>query len=580
MLLTCFTERFLFDDRLIMYMLARKLVGHTILHFKRKLLHRFLLGAKQSRLHQHTLLFNQLKKHADSDFGRQHHFRTIRSLDDFRHQLPISDYGYFEPYIERVKRGETTALFHPDTRVLMFALTSGTTATPKFIPITETFLKRYRLGWQIWGVAVYDQHPRMRDAHILQLTSDWDSFRTEADIPCGQISGLATHTQGHITKMVYCVPEAVSKIADSTAKAYAALRFALCREHIGMAMTANPSTLTFLAKLGNQMKEGLVRDLHDGTLLSDLDISNKIRNQLEPYVRRREIRRARQLENIIRQTNTLLPKDYWNTLALLAVWTGGSVTPYLRELPKYYGQVPVRDHGLSASEGRMTIPFQDDCSYGVLDYCSHFFEFVPKNEHGGVQPTILEAHELQEGQEYFILLTTASGLYRYDIQDLVRCVGFEAQAPLLEFLNKGNYFSSLTGEKLSEFQVVDAVDSTMRDHQLTLGTFTVCPHWDDPPFYQLLIERSDLPEQHVNHPPFIERLANKVDKRLQVINMEYRNKRETQRLACLRIHLMPPDTWKLFRDQQLNQGGSLEQFKHPRLVPQLDFLKKLNPHLP
>ena len=31
------------------------------------------------------------------------------------------------------------------------------------------------------------------------------------------------------------------------------------------------------------------------------------------------------------------------------------------------------------------------------------------------------------------------------IHDLVRCVGFEGKAPLIEFLNKGAHFSSLTG---------------------------------------------------------------------------------------------------------------------------------------
>ena len=60
------------------------------------------------------------------------------------------------------------------------------------------------------------------------------------------------------------------------------------------------------------------------------------------------------------------------------------------------------------------------------------------------------------------MLTTAGGLYRYNISDLVRCVGYHGRAPLIEFLNKGAHYSSLTGEKLSEHQVIAAVEAAQR----------------------------------------------------------------------------------------------------------------------
>ena len=72
------------------------------------------------------------------------------------------------------------------------------------------------------------------------------------------------------------------------------------------------------------------------------------------------------------------------------------------------------------------------------------------------------ATELIEGKNYFIILTTAGGLYRYNISDLVRCVGYHGQAPMLEFLNKGAHYSSMTGEKISEHQVITAVEAAQR----------------------------------------------------------------------------------------------------------------------
>ena len=151
---------------------------------------------------------------------------------------------------------------------------------------------------------------------------------------------------------------------------------------------------------------------------------------------------------------------------MLAVWTGGSVNVYLSQLPALYGETAIRDHGLSASEGRMTIPLSDGTSAGMLDFYHHYFEFIPVEEHDSARPNILEGHELEVGKDYYIVLTTSGGLYRYDIHDVVRCVGFEGQAPLVEFLNKGKHFCSLTGEKLSEYQVVRAVEASFAELRL------------------------------------------------------------------------------------------------------------------
>ncbi len=99
---------------------------------------------------------------------------------------------------------------------------------------------------------------------------------------------------------------------------------------------------------------------------------------------------------------------------------------------------------------------------GVLDIARHYCEFIPEGQEEKDDPETVEAADLVEGGRYFIVPTTAGGLYRYMIHDLVRCVGFEGGAPLLEFLNKGAHFSSLTGEKLSEYQVVAAVGAAQR----------------------------------------------------------------------------------------------------------------------
>src|SRR5262249_51568850 len=155
-----------------------------------------------------------------------------------------------------------------------------------------------------------------------------------------------------------------------------------------------------------------------------LDVPPDVRAALAGRLRRRYPRRARELEEIVRRTGTLYPRDYWPAHCLLGNWTGGSVGAYLRHYPRYYGAMPVRDIGLIASEGRMTSPRDDGTPSGVLDVTTHYFEFIPEEEGDSPQPTVLSADELVEGRNYYILLTTSYGLYRYHIHDLVRVTGF------------------------------------------------------------------------------------------------------------------------------------------------------------
>src|SRR5207244_10899484 len=135
----------------------------------------------------------------------------------------------------------------------------------------------------------------------------------------------------------------------------------------------------------------------------------------------------------------------------------------------------------------------------------------------------LEWHELEKDRDYYILLTTSGGLYRYDIHDVVRCVGFRGQAPLLEFLNKGKNFSNLTGEKLSEYQVVRAVEKSFADLGLPSDFFAVAPVMERQPRYVLLVE----PKSHGGRE---RELAGRIQANLEQLNEEYAAKCASGRL--------------------------------------------------
>jgi hypothetical protein len=450
----------------------------------------------------------------------------------------------------------------------MFALTSGTTSEPKYVPITDAFFREYRRGWHLWGVRTYWDHKDLVYKKTVKLASDWRQFYSPGGTPCGAISGLVGHTAPFLARLRLLLPESIIEIHQPYAKHYVALRIALASRQVGMLGTANPSTLVELARLADREREYLIRDIRDGTLRADLEIPWKVREHLRRYVQRANPKRARELEKIIEQEGFLHLGKAWPGLSVLAVWTGGPVRIFLPLLEKFYGRQNIRDHGLSASEGHMTIPFQDFSSEGILEYCHHYFEFIPVEERNSSQPTVLEAHELEEGREYYILLTTSSGFYRYDIQDVVRCTGFLNEVPLLEFLNKGAHFSSFTGEKLSEHQVVEAVTAAFRRLNLPVSTFTLAPTMGERPRYVLLLETGAAAGQEAA-------FAAAVNTELARVNCEYANRLETGRLDPILVKYVPVGTWAALRHQRTKERGNFEEFKHPCLVADLDFVRKI-----
>jgi hypothetical protein len=448
----------------------------------------------------------------------------------------------------------------------MFALTSGTTAARKTIPITPRYLADFRRGWNRWGLRALLDHQRISCSPILQLAGDPEEFRTEAGIPCGSLSGLTVRAQKRLIRFLYCMPAAASPIKEAAAKYYVALRLSLGRP-VGMILAANPSTLAALARTLDQEKEALLRDLRDGTLNPKLPIPDAIRADLAPYLKKYP-RRARRLDAVAERTGELWPRDAWPPdRMLLGTWTGGSVGPYLRQLTRFYGETYVRDLGLVASEGRMTIPLRDGSPAGVLDVTTHYFEFIPEAEGDSPRPTVLGAHELEEGKHYYILLTTAAGLYRYHIHDLVRVAGFRGRTPLLEFLGKGHHFASLTGEKLSEYQVTGAVADVTRRRGLPVPVYTLAPCWDeDWPYYGLFVERGVWDDAAARQ------ALSEIDAALGAANDEYRGKRASGRLGAARLLWLPPGTWAKWDHERLARaGGPPEQYKHPCLIGDVKF---------
>ncbi len=555
------------DEPPLLRRLAARLVGWEALRLRRA----FLRNLRRSSDVQRRTLLGMLRAHAGSDFGRRHGFASMKTVDDFRRGMPITTYDDVAPYVERVRQGETTALFGRGTCVLMFAMTSGTTHRPKYIPVPRQFLKAYRRGWMVWGINAFADHAGAWQSRILQLVSAMDDERAPCGLPCGAMSGLTAQAQRRGARGLYVLPSCCAAIKDTAAKHYVALRLAL--EHRSLIiLSANPSTLLALARTMDERKDELLRDLADGTLSSQIAVAGEVRDRLAARLTAMPDR-AGELSRLAERAGRLLPKDAWR-LPVLGCWKGGTLTLYLRQFARYFGDAAVRDIGLIASEGRMTLPLTDEGSAGPLDIGAMFFEFLPAVDGQPAGSDALLPHELQVGGEYFLLLTNAAGLYRYHIGDVVRVTGMIEGTPLVEFLSKGAHYASLTGEKLSEHQVVASVNAALAETGTELSSYCLAATWAEPsPYYSLIVEQSVAADRQR-----LERLVAAVDRRLRQDNIEYDAKRASQRLGPIRAKVVADGAWLRYDMETIaERRRGLEQYKHKFLVGDVEFERRFAP---
>ncbi len=495
-----------------------------------------------------------LATNAETAFGCDHGLDRIRGYGDFARQVPVRPYEQLQPYVERVIRGEVSALLGRGQRVLMFALTSGSTDQPKYVPITSAFLRQQRRGWNVLGIKALLDHPEGFLRPILQVVSPMDERRTERGVPCGSISGLLAGTAKRLARRYYVNPPATGAIDDPQARYYAIMRFAVPHD-VSWIVTASPATPVKLARCAATHAERLIRDIHDGTLHPPGHVAPEALDALRRgTVPQPEV--ARRLSRLAQARGELLPRDYWKP-AFLANWTGGTLGLHLRDFPHYFGDTPVRDIGLLATEGRVTIPLEDRTPAGVLDAAGAFFEFADADADPAAQSVLHRCHELAVGREYRVIMTTWAGFYRYDLEDRVVVRGYLGQAPILEFLHRGTRVSSVTGEKLTEWQATTAFDRCVGEMPRSGTSFVLAPVWGNPPHYRLHVE-ADVDDSF--------RLGERMDRELRTLNIEYASKRSSERLGPVEVNLLPRGTMEsLDIARQTRRGSANEQFKHQYL---------------
>lgn len=521
---------------------------------------------------QRDWLLNRVRKCRETKFGRDHAFGEVRTLEDFRKRVPISEYDYFAPYIQAVAAGETAALIPAEEKLLQFTITTGSSGVPKLNPVTETWLREYKKLWAVWGIKLFNDHPKYIGKRILQMAGTWNMGTTPGGYQISMVSALLARIQNPLLRPYYAIPEILNDVKDPVARHYAALRLCIPLD-IGWIMLMNPGTLIRLAEISDGHSEKLIRDIADGTLTDHFEFPQEVRDALTSSHLKPNKAASKKLEAIVNRTGRLLPKDFWQQ-PVVGCWLGGTAGFQSRYIEEYFGSSPMRDMGLVSSEGRHTVPLIDTEPYGVPAMGAGFYEFVPVDDQESSQLAALEGHELEVDRDYRLLMTTSAGYFRFDIGDIVRCRGFEGQAPLLEFIQKSARVGDLEGEKLTEHQVVEGAHRAAKALGMELGLITAVPRRleNQQPRYDFIVEKNDFPDANraVN-------FLTQLDSELAGLNFLWKARRNEGVLASPLLHRLHENEWQKYIQSEVDRRGTGDyQYKHPGLVQQEDWIQQLS----
>jgi hypothetical protein len=342
-------------------------------------------------------------------------------------------------------------------------------------------------------------------------------------------------------------------VHDTTDRFYCVLRFAATAD-VAVITTANPSTPLRLFDVGQRHVERLLDDLRAGTCRppgEDLPDQWTQADRPRPDV-------AERIDRGLERDGRLRPTHLWDD-PLLNNWTGGTLHLYLPRLRELFGrQVVISDIGLLASEGRFSVPLESGTPAGPAEITRNVIEFLPAEQYGSDQPDVVPAWQADVGQEYFLVVSNAAGLFRYSLGDRVRVTGRRGTTPEFEFLSRGLHTASITGEKITEHQVVEAMRQTAAELNLRIERFVLQGRFDDPPFYELQIEPPEGCDSA--------KVAVILDRVLSDLNIEYESKRSSGRLGPVRpVVLRPGQLEQAEQDAIARRRGRSEQYKHQYL---------------
>lgn len=446
----------------------------------------------------------------NTEYGRNHLFGTIKGYEDFAQNIPVNTYEELKEDIDRMRHGESNVLW--PGQVKWYAKSSGTTNDKsKFIPVSADGLKQihYQGGKDV--VAFYlENNPasRVLDGKALILGGSHSPNYNLTDSLVGDLSAILIENINPLANLIRVPKKQTALLSD----------FEVKRDRI--AHETLRSNVTNLSGVPSWMLSVLVRVM---------ELSGK-----------------QHLEEV------------WPNIEVF--FHGGiAFTPYREQYKKLITKSSMHYmETYNASEGFFGIQndLSDPAMLLMLDY-GVFYEFIPMDEYGSDNPTVVPLAGVEVGKNYAMVISTSCGLWRYVIGDTV---SFTSKTPY-KFVITGRtkYFINAFGEEVIMDNAEKSLDAACKQTGAEVLEYTAAPVFMDDKArcrHQWLIEFSKEPAD-------MNEFAYLLDAKLQSINSDYEAKRfHDITLQQLEVVKAKPGLFSEWLKKKGKLGG---QHKIPRL---------------
>lgn len=459
---------------------------------------------------QRRVMTHLVQQGQRTQYGKTWGMNNVRTYEDFANRMPVTTYEELKEPIDRMRHGEADVLW-PGV-VKWFAKSSGTTNDKsKFIPVSADGLKNIHYKGGKDAVALYlrnNPKSKLFDGRSLILGGSHSPNYNVANSIVGDLSAILIENINPLANLVRVPKKSIALMPDFEVK-----REAIARQTLH-------ANITNISGVPSWMLSVLVRVL---------ELSGK---------------------------NTLA--EVWPGLEVF--FHGGiAFGPYREQYHHLVGSSQMHYmETYNASEGFFGLQDapNDESMLLMLDY-DVFYEFIPMDEFGRDNATIVPLWGVVPGQNYAMVISTSCGLWRYIIGDTVM---FTSTQPYkFKITGRTKYFINAFGEEL----IMDNAEQGLAYACKTTGAevleYTAAPVFMDAEAkcrHQWLIEFSRQPSS-------LDAFAKALDQRLQQLNSDYEAKRHKDiTLQQLEVVVARPN---LFNDWLKSKGKLGGQHKVPRL---------------
>jgi hypothetical protein len=404
------------------------LINSILTWVMKKRIHQIELFKKYPHEVQDELLKKLIQTARHTEFGKRYEFASVDSYEKFSQRIPISTYEQMFPYIERLMRGDQNILW--PSEIKWFSKSSGTTnARSKFIPVSPEALEdcHFKGGKDMLSLYVSSYE----DTKIF----DGKGLGVGGSYQVNEHDPSATSYYGDVSAVIMQnLPEWAEFIRT-------------------------PSLDTALMNNWEEKIEKLARETASVNVTSIAGV---------PTWTILLIQRIVELQG---KKNIM---DVWPNLE---VFFHGAVAfgPY-RNLFKSI--IPTdRMHyweTYNASEGFFGLQDQPDSEelLLMLDY-GIFYEFIPMDEADAEQPTAIPLNRVEVGKNYAMLISSNSGLWRYNIGDTVK---FTSISPYrIKISGRTKHFINAFGEEVIVENAEVAITKACEETGAVMTNFTAAP---------------------------------------------------------------------------------------------------------